>query len=100
VAQILAESVRLMDTIARFSNEQFILVAPGPGGLVVAERLVRSIAALPPVDGRSISVSAGIASFPNDGRTPEELLAVAEKAMSAARKAGGDRVVTHPTKAE
>jgi GGDEF domain-containing protein len=52
------------------------------------------------VDGRSISVSAGIASFPNDGRTPEELLAVAEKAMSAARKAGGDRVVTHPTKAE
>ena len=100
VAQILAESVRLMDTIARFSNDQFILVAPGPDGLVVAERLVRNIAALPPVDGRSISVSAGIAGFPNDGRTPEELLAVAEKAMNAARQAGGDRVVTQPTRAE
>ena len=100
VAQILAESVRLMDTIARFSNDQFILVAPGPDGLVVAERLVRNIAALPPVDGRSISVSAGIAGFPNDGRTPGELLAVAEKAMNAARQAGGDRVVTQPTRAE
>ena len=52
VAQVLAESVRLMDTVARFGNEQFILVAPGPDGLVVAERLVRGIAALPPVDGQ------------------------------------------------
>jgi GGDEF domain-containing protein len=89
VAQILAESVRLMDTVARFGNEQFILVAPGPDGLVVAERLVRGIAALPPVDGGPISVSAGIAGFPLDGRTPDELLAVAEKAMHAARQAGG-----------
>jgi diguanylate cyclase (GGDEF)-like protein len=94
VAQILAESVRLMDTVARFGNEQFILVAPGPDGLVVAERLVRGIAALPAVDGRAISVSAGIAGFPLDGRTPDELLAVAEKAMHSARQAGGDRVVT------
>jgi diguanylate cyclase (GGDEF)-like protein len=100
VAQILAESVRLMDTIARFTNDQFILVAPGPDGLVVAERLVRSIAALPPMDGKAISVSAGIAGFPNDGRTPDELLAVAEKAMSAARKAGGGRVVSRPAGAE
>ncbi len=100
VAQILAESVRLMDTIARYSNDQFILVAPGPDGLVVAERLVRGIAALPPVDGSSISVSAGIAGFPMDGRTPPELLEVAEKAMQAARQAGGDRVVTQPAGAE
>jgi diguanylate cyclase (GGDEF)-like protein len=100
VAQILAESVRLVDTVARFSNEQFILVAPGPDGLVVAERLVRSIAALPPIDGAAISVSAGIAGFPLDGRTSEELLAVADAAMHAARQAGGDRVVTQPAAAE
>jgi diguanylate cyclase (GGDEF)-like protein len=96
VAQILAQSVRLVDTVGRFGNEQFIVVAPGPDGLVVAERLVRSIAALPPVDGRPMSVSAGIAGFPMDGRTPEELLAVAAKAMHAAREAGGGRVVTQP----
>jgi diguanylate cyclase (GGDEF)-like protein len=93
VAQLLAESVRLMDTVARFSDDQFILVAPGPDGLVAAERLVRGISALPPVDGKSVSVSAGIAGFPLEGRTPEELLAVAENALELARKAGGDRVV-------
>jgi diguanylate cyclase (GGDEF)-like protein len=97
VAQILAESVRLMDTVARFSNDQFILVAPGPDGLIVAERLVRGIAALPPVDGNTISVSAGIASFPLDGRTPDELLVIADTAIRAARQAGGDRVVAQPT---
>jgi len=100
VAQILAESVRLMDTVARFGNEQFILVAPGPDGLVVAERLVRGIAGMAPVDGSAVSVSAGIAGFPLDGRTPDELLVVAERAMHAARQAGGDRVVTQPAAAE
>ena len=96
VAQILAETVRLVDTIARYGNEQFALVAPGPDGLVVSERLVRGMAALRPVEGISISVSAGMASFPLDGRTPEELLGVAEKAMLSARKAGGGRVVAIP----
>ena len=94
VAQVLAESVRLMDTVARFSDEQFILVAPGPDGLIVAERVVRAVAALAPLDGHKVSVSAGIAGFPYEGRTPEELLAVAEKALDVAREAGGDRVVT------
>jgi diguanylate cyclase (GGDEF)-like protein len=95
VAQVLAESVRLMDTVARFGNEQFILVAPGPDGLVVAERLVRGVAGLAAIEGRKVSVSAGIAGFPLDGRTPEELLAVAEKALEQARAAGGARVAAH-----
>jgi diguanylate cyclase (GGDEF)-like protein len=92
VAQILAESVRLMDTVARYSPDQFILVAPGPDGLVVAERLVLGVSGLAPIDGRELSVSVGIAGFPLDGRTPEELLTIAEKAVAGALEAGGDRV--------
>ncbi|HEX7613593.1 MAG TPA: GGDEF domain-containing protein, partial [Candidatus Limnocylindrales bacterium] len=95
-AQILAETVRLVDTIARYGNEQFALVAPGPDGLVVSERLVRSMGALRPVEGITISVSAGMASFPLDGRTSEELMGVAEKAVESARRAGGGRVVAIP----
>lgn len=100
VAQILSESVRLVDTIGRFSADQFILVAPGPDGLIVVERLVRGIAALPAIDGNPLSVSAGIANFPLDGRTPDELLEVAEHAVQTARLAGGDRVATLPAAAE
>jgi diguanylate cyclase (GGDEF)-like protein len=97
VAQVMAESVRLMDTVARFDNEQFILVAPGPDGRIVAERLVRGVAGLPIVEGKKVSVSAGLAGFPLEGRTPEELLAVAQKALEQARAAGGDRVAAQVT---
>ena len=62
---------------------------------IVAERLVRGVAGLPAIEGRKVSVSAGIAGFPLEGRTPEELLAVAEKALEQARAAGGDRVAAH-----
>jgi diguanylate cyclase (GGDEF)-like protein len=99
-AQILSETVRLVDTIGRYAADQFILVAPGPDGQIVVERLVRGIAALPPVHGNPLSVSAGIANFPLDGRTPEELLEVAERAVQTARLAGGDRVATLPATAE
>ena len=100
VAQILSESVRLVDTVARTAGCQFMLVAPGPDGLIVAQRLVRGIGALPPVGGIRITASAGMANFPLDGRTPEELLAVAEQVMAAAREAGGGRVGTQPPATE
>jgi diguanylate cyclase (GGDEF)-like protein len=92
-AQVLSQSVRLVDTIARYGHDQFMLLAPGSDGQAVAERLVKGIAALAPVEGKAVTVSAGIASFPMDGRTPEELLEVAERAKNAAREAGGGRVV-------
>jgi diguanylate cyclase (GGDEF)-like protein len=93
VAQVLSGSVRLVDSIARYESNRFALLAPGPDGQIVVERLVRAIAALPEVEGRPVSVSAGVAAFPLDGRTPEELLAAAEAATLLAREAGGDRVV-------
>lgn len=99
-AQVLAESVRLVDSVARYGADQFMVLAPGPDGMVVAQRLVQGIAALPPVEGMAITVSAGIANFPLDGRTPEELLAVAEKAMAEAREAGGGKVVAQTGAAE
>ncbi|MGD0861974.1 MAG: GGDEF domain-containing protein [Candidatus Limnocylindrales bacterium] len=100
VAQILAESVRLVDTVARYGADQFMLLAPGPDGLIVTERLVRGVAALPPVNNDAITVSAGIASYPMDGRTPEELLEVVERAMRSAQEAGGGRVIGQKPSAE
>jgi len=93
VAQVLAGSVRLVDSIARYETNRFALLAPGPDGQIVVERLVKAIGELPEVEGRPVSVSAGVAAFPLDGRTPEELLAAAEAATQLAREAGGGRVV-------
>ena len=64
VAAVLAESVRLVDTVGRIGGDEFVLVAPGSAGAVVARRVQDGIAALPAVAGRAVSVSAGRGPLP------------------------------------
>jgi diguanylate cyclase (GGDEF)-like protein len=82
VAAILAESVRLVDTIARTGGDEFVLVAPGSAGATVARRVMDGIAKLEDVDGLAVSVSAGIARFPQDGTDAEGLIEAARGAIA------------------
>jgi diguanylate cyclase (GGDEF)-like protein len=92
VAAVLAEHVRLVDTVARIGGDEFAIVAPGSGGVAVAQRVLAAIDALPPVAGRPVSVSAGIARFPADGATAEELLTAALAALGGARTTGAGAI--------
>jgi diguanylate cyclase (GGDEF)-like protein len=85
---VLAGAVRLVDTVARYGGDEFIVVAPGSAGLTVANRVLEGIAALPETDGRRISVSAGVARFPADGTDTETIIAAAQAAMERARAEG------------
>jgi diguanylate cyclase (GGDEF)-like protein len=82
VATVLAESVRLVDTIARIGGDEFVLVAPGSAGVTVAKRVMDGIARLDAVGDHAISVSAAVARFPQDGTDAESLLAAARGALS------------------
>lgn len=88
VAAVLAESVRLVDTVGRIGGDEFVLVAPGSAGVTVAQRVLAGIQALPAIAGRPITVSAGVARFPADGAGSEELIAVATNALRRARDEG------------
>lgn len=88
VAAVLAESVRLVDTVARVGGDEFVLVAPGAAGMAVAQRVLDGIAALPTAAGRPISVSAGVARFPTDGGSADDLKTAAKAALEVARSAG------------
>ncbi len=92
VAAVLAESVRLVDTVGRIGGDEFVLVAPGSAGTMVARRILEGIAALPAVAGRTISVSAGVVQFPADGSDAESLIAAATATLDRARGEGGGNV--------
>jgi len=96
VAAVLAESVRLVDTVGRIGGDEFVLVAPGSAGLTVARRVLDGIVALPAVAGRAVSVSAGVARFPTDGTDAETLLEAAATALAQARADGRGHAVLNP----
>jgi len=94
VASALAESVRLVDTVGRIGGDEFVLVAPGSAGMMVAQRIVATIAGLPPVAGRPISISAGVARFPTDASDVETLIAAAKDGLAKARAEGRGTAAT------
>jgi GGDEF domain-containing protein len=49
---------------------------------------MRGIAALPAVGGRVVSLSAGVARFPDDGEDAQAMIAAATAALERARTEG------------
>ncbi|MDA0702071.1 MAG: GGDEF domain-containing protein [Proteobacteria bacterium] len=99
IAAHLGDHIRGSDLVARYGGEEFVLLLPrtGPAGAAtIAERIRHAIAAAPiPVDGEEsvqLTVSAGIATYPKDGAEGEAVLAAADKALYAAKRAGRNRI--------
>jgi diguanylate cyclase (GGDEF)-like protein len=84
VAAVLAETVRLVDTVARTGSDEFVVVAPGSAGITVARRVLDGIAKLEAIEGHPVSVSAGVARFPQDGSDAGSLLSAAREALDSA----------------
>ena len=90
VAAALAETVRLVDMVARYGRAEFVVVAPGSTGMAMANRAAAAVRSLEPGDGgTAVSVSVGVAAFPAHGTTSEELVTAAEAALDQARRQGG-----------
>ena len=87
VAAVISESIRFVDTVARWGGDEFLLVAPGATGTTVVRRIVEAVAARQ-IGGRRCTVSAGLARFPVDGSASDQLLDAAAAALRAAQSAG------------
>lgn len=88
VAATITQSIRLVDTVARWGGDEFMLVAPGAAGTTVVRRIVEAVAAAPMPGDRRVTVSSGLAHFPTDGTTSDQLVFAAKAALRAAQASG------------
>ena len=103
VASRLRSSVRDIDTVARISGDEFVLVLPRQENRTMTSELAdRILAAIRlPFDlgipeAVSITASIGIGFFPEDGTDYATLLRSADKAMYLAKQQGRDQWIFAP----
>jgi diguanylate cyclase (GGDEF)-like protein len=99
VAQRLRRILRRTDFLARYGGEEFIVLAPqtpADRALILAERLRQVIAESPiPVADNlqiHITISIGVAVFPNHAQNESELIGAADSALYKAKQMGRNRV--------
>ena len=84
LAGTLSAVLRTTDTAARYGGDEFVAVLSDTdqqGAALVVDRIHERLAVDP--DAPRLSVSAGIAVYPTDGRTPATLLAAADRSLYA-----------------
>ncbi len=95
---LMKRHARGSDIYCRYGGEEFLLVLPRMAEEIAierAEQLRSAMAAAPVVYGASpiaVTASFGVAIFPRDGRTGDELIAAADAALYAAKAAGRNRI--------
>ncbi|WP_293266502.1 GGDEF domain-containing protein [Neptunomonas sp.] len=101
VAETLAKNMRARDVVARYGGEEFILVLPNTSKIIAYKKLKMLIATvandseLSPDCKRAITLSAGIATCPQDKSSEEALIKSADLALYAAKKRGRNCVMAY-----
>ncbi|HEU4882316.1 MAG TPA: GGDEF domain-containing protein [Longimicrobium sp.] len=94
---LLREQLRVSDSVARLGGEEFavLMVGADPAmAAMVAERLRARVADhVFGATGDTLTVSIGLASAPEDAKTPDLLFFLADQALYAAKAHGRNRIV-------
>ncbi len=96
---VLEGELRATDLLSRYGGEEFAIILPDTTrevALQVAERLRERAAAIcrSPDGAHPVTISLGVATFAQDGKTPQEILMAADQALYQAKRGGRDRVVS------
>jgi diguanylate cyclase (GGDEF)-like protein len=91
------------DVPCRVGGEEFAFILPETAkadGLAFAERMRRGVEGTIkcPDDSRPITISIGLAAFPEDGKSPEDIFRASDEALYESKNAGRNRVTAYTRK--
>ena len=95
-SKYLKTSLRKHDVIIRYGGDEFVVIQPGlkkEDAILIWQRLIDNLSKNP-LDGLKLTMSVGIASYPDDSTTFKELLKEADIGLYEAKRAGRGRVGT------
>jgi diguanylate cyclase (GGDEF)-like protein len=103
ISRAIEAAGRETDRVFRYGGDEFALILPGAdsgAALGVAERVRAAVHSLGEAGtrwaeaGMQVSASIGVATFPRDGMTPEEILLAADRACFVAKRTGHGLIAT------
>ncbi|HCF50758.1 MAG TPA: hypothetical protein DER60_10775 [Syntrophomonas sp.] len=92
VSAVIHQSIRAVDSIGRYGGDEFMVTLPRTGvrdAIYVAERIRQKTAALPDLD---ITLSIGVASYPEDGDSAVNLIEFADRGLYLSKQRGRNTV--------
>lgn len=96
VSSLFHQQLRKIDIVCRYGGEEFAILltqTSGQQALTIAEKLRRLVEGWQfPGVPRTITISAGVAAFPTDGRTRDEIIRAADNGLYAAKQSGRNKV--------
>ncbi len=96
VTEKISGTLRAKDGFGRYGGEEFVIVLPEidkETGIRIAERILGAVRALSHPKAGAVTVSIGLANHPSDVSREEELIALADRMLYEAKRAGRNRVV-------
>ncbi len=99
LADVLAEDLRQTDLISRYGGEEFAVLLPETTkaeAMQVAERMREAVEQQINENNawtQRITISVGVATFPEDAKSAETLLEAADQALYVAKRQGRNRVI-------
>jgi len=103
LARVIGASSRKSDVACRYGGEEFVLFLPEASAAIAVKRAEEIREALKSLqldwEGHAlgtVTLSAGVATYPEHGTDPDTLLRFADRALYQAKQLGRDRVVLEP----